>query len=56
MEQWNLARGRYGHFVWLAFDTNERVFDLKINFVFEFVSTSSRLLIISRVRNVLFGD
>ena len=56
MEQWNLARGRHGHFVWLAFDTNQRFFGLKINFLFEFVSTSSRLLIISRVRNVLYGD
>ena len=53
--QWNLARGRHGHFVWLVFDTNQRFFDLKINFLFEFVSTS-RSFIISRVRNVPYGD
>ena len=35
--QWNLARGRHGHFVWLAFDTDQTFFNLKINFLFEFV-------------------
>ena len=51
-----MARGRDGHFVWLAFGTTQRFFNLKINFLFEFVSSSSRLLIISSVRNVLYGD
>ena len=50
-----MARGRHGHFVWLAFDTNQRLFDLKINFLFEFVSSSSWLFIISRVRNIIYG-
>ena len=50
-----MARARHAHFVWLAFDTNRRFFDLKINFLFEFVSSSSWLLIISRVRNIIYG-
>ena len=36
--QWNLARGRHDHFVWPTFDREQRFFDLKINFLFEFVS------------------
>ena len=50
------ATGKHGHFVWLAFDTDQRFFDFKINFLFEFVSSSSRLLIVSMVRHVLYGD
>ena len=49
-----VATGRHGHFVWLAFDTDQRFFDFKINFFFEFVASSSRLLIISRVRHVTY--
>ena len=51
-----VATGRHGHFVWLVFDTDQNFFDFKINFFFEFVSSSSRLLIISRVIHVLNGD
>ena len=51
-----VATGKHGHFVWLAFDTDQRFFDFKINFLFEFVSSSSRLLIIYRVRHVLSGN
>ena len=43
-----VARGRHGHFVWLVFDTDQRFFDFKINFLFEFVSSSSRLLVLYR--------
>ena len=45
-----LVRGRHGHFEWLAFDTDYRFFDFKINFFFDFLSSASRLLIISRVK------
>ena len=51
-----VATGRHGHFVWLVFDTDQNFFDFKISFFFEFVSSSSRLLIISRVIRVLNGD
>ena len=50
------ATGKHGHFVWLAFDTDQRFFDFKINFLFEVVSSSSRLLIVSMVIHVLYGD
>ena len=45
-----MARGRHGHFEWLAFDTDQRLFDLNINFLFNLVSKASRLLIISRLK------
>lgn len=51
-----MARGRPGHFQWLAFDTDQMFFHFKINFVFDFVSSASRLLIISSVSHVLYGD
>ena len=51
-----MARGRHGHFEWLSFDTDQRFFNFKINFLFEFVSSASRLLIVSRVRHVIYGD
>ena len=51
-----VATGKDGHFVWLAFDTDQRLFDFKINFLFEFVLSSSRLLIVSMVRHVLYAD
>ena len=51
-----VATGRHDHFVWLVLDTDQKFFDFKINFFFEFVSGSSRLLIISRVIHVLNGD
>ena len=41
------AIGKDGHFVWLAFDTDQRFFD--------FVLNSSRLFIIYRVKHVLYG-
>ena len=50
-----VATGKHGHFVWLAFDTDQRFFDFKINFLFEFVSSASSLIFISRVRHVLYG-
>ena len=50
-----MARGRHGHFEWLSFDTDQRFFGFKINFLFDFVSSASRWLIISRVRHVLCG-
>ena len=66
MSLWNLssasgslvvARGRNGHFAWLAFDTDQRLFDFKIVFFFfEFAPSSSKLLIIFRVTHVLYGD
>ena len=39
-----------------TFTTDQRFFDFKINFLFEYVSSASRLLIISRVRHVFYGD
>ena len=51
-----VATGRHGHFEWLLFDTDHRFFDFKINFLFDFMSSALRLLIISRVRHVLYGD
>ena len=42
------ATGKDGHFVWLAFDADQRFFD--------FVLNSSRLFIIYRVKYVLYGD
>ena len=55
-----------GHLLWLEvsmvtlsgyyFNTDQRFFDFKINFFFEFVSSASRLLIISRVTHVIYGD
>ena len=51
-----VGTGRQGHFMRLAFETKQRFFDFKINFFFEFVSSSSRLLIISRVIHVRYGD
>ena len=51
-----VATGKHGQFVELAFDTDQKFFDFKINFLFEFMWNSSRLLIISRVRHVLYGD
>ena len=51
-----VATGRHGHFVWLVFDTDQKFFDFKISFFVEFVSSSSRLLIVSRVVHVLNGD
>ena len=53
-----VVRGRHDHFEWLAFDTDQNflIFDFKINFLFAFVSSDSRLVIISRVRHVLYGD
>ena len=38
-----------------SFNTDQLSFDFKINFLFEFVSSASRLLIISRVRHVIYG-
>ena len=51
-----MATGKHGQFVWRAFDTDQRFFDFKINFPFEFVTSSSRLRIVSMVRHVLYGD
>ena len=51
-----VATGRHGHSVWLDSDTDQRFFDFKIKFFFEFVSSSSKLLNISRVIHVLYGD
>ena len=39
-----------------SFNIDQRSFDFKINFLFEFVSSASRLLIISRVRHVIYGE
>ena len=39
-----------------SFNTDQRSFDFIINFLFEFVSSASRLLIISRVRHVIYGE
>ena len=39
-----------------SFNTDQLSFDFKINFLFEFVSSASRLLIVSRVRHVIYGD
>ena len=50
-----VARGRHGHFLWLAFESDQRFFDFKINFLFEFVSSASSLIFTSRVRHVLYG-
>ena len=54
------------HFLWLevgmvtlsgySFNIDPSLFDFNINFLFEFVSSASRLLIISRVRDVIYGD
>ena len=38
-----------------SFNIDQRSFDFKINFLFEFVSSASKLLIISRVRHVIYG-
>ena len=38
-----------------SFNTDQLSFNFKINFLFEFVSSASRLLIISRVRHVIYG-
>ena len=43
-------------FEWLAFDKEQRFFDFRVDFLFDFVSRSSRLLFISRARHVLYGD
>ena len=51
-----VARVRQGHFEWPAFDIAQRLSDFKINFLFDFVSIVSWLLIISRVIHVLYGD
>ena len=45
-----MARGKHGQFEWLAFDTDQSFFDFEINFLLDFVSSASRLLITSRVR------
>ena len=47
---------RQVHFEWLAFDIAQRFSDFKINFLFDFVSSVSWLLIISRVIHVLYDD
>ena len=44
-----MARGRHGHFEWLSFDTDQRFFGFKINFLFDFMLSALRWLIISRV-------
>ena len=54
------------HLLWLevgmitlsgySVNTDQRLFDFKINFLFEFVSSASKLLIISRVRHVIYAD
>ena len=55
--QWNLARGRHDHSVWPTFDREQRFFWFKNQFSHWIcVESSSRLLIISRVRHVLYGD
>ena len=51
-----VATDKHGHFVCLAFGTDQRLFDFKINFLFKFVSRSARLLFISSVTHVLYGD
>ena len=38
------------------FDSEKRLFDFKINFLFEFLSNASTLLVISRTRHVLDVD
>ena len=43
-------------FEWLAFDKEQRFFDFRVDFLFDFVSRSSRLLFISRARHLLYGD
>ena len=55
-----------GHVLWLeagmvtlssySVNTDQRLFWFKINFLFEFVSSASKLLIISRVWHVIYGD
>ena len=52
----NVPASKHGHFVWLGFNTEQRCFYIKINFLFEFVSSFSKSLIISSVRHVLYGD
>ena len=44
-----MAIGRHGHFECLAFDTDQRFIDFKMIFLFDFVTSTSRLLIISRI-------
>ena len=39
-----------------SFTTDQMFFDFKINFLFEYVSSASRLLIISRVRHIIYRD
>ena len=39
-----MARDKHGHFEWLAFDKDQKLFDFKINFLSEFVSSASRIL------------
>ena len=51
-----VARGRHGYIEWLAFYADQRFFDFKIGFLFEFTSSASTLLIISRVRHNLYDD
>ena len=31
-----MATGGHGHYVWLVFDTDQKLFDFKINVFFEF--------------------
>ena len=45
-----------GHFLWLALDADQRFFYFKINFLFDFSSSASSLLIISKARHILDGD
>ena len=54
--QWNVARGSMVTLHGQPLIQVKGFFYLKINFFFDFVSSSSRLLIISRVRNVFYGD
>ena len=41
---------------WVAFNTDQKIFDFKINFLFDFASNVSRFLIISSIRHDFYAD
>ena len=44
-----VASEGHGQFEWLAFDTDQRLVDFKLSSFFDFVSSGSRLLVVSMV-------
>ena len=44
-----VASKGHGQFEWLAFDTDQRLVDFKLSSFFDFVSSGSRLLVVSMV-------